>query len=200
MAQAQKQETRGVEGEREARAAAASEKAMQEHKALTPPVQRATLNDVAAIVKTPESYGFRWRQHPLATDGGSTQLRNADTATEITNLTTFRAAFGDANVQAWLNGASSLKVQEDTVCRKLREKDATVSEQEQRENVVRRVLLGVAAQRGGVRIVVREVVKYGPALDGKMYDSLLEVQQVNVAAMIEMGLTIEQAKQRLGIG
>jgi hypothetical protein len=168
--------------------------------AAAPASQRVTSNDVASIIKTPEKYGFRWRPHPLSTDGGSTRLRDADTATEITDLALFRACFGDDNVRAWLNGASSLKVQEDTVCRKMREKDATVSEQEQRENVVRRVLLGVSAPRGGVKIVTVEVVKYGPALDGNMYDTLLDVQRVNIAALVDMGLTLSEAKARLNIG
>lgn len=161
--------------------------------------QRATLNDVAAIVAKPEKYGFRWVSHPLSTDGGATQLRTADTATEITDLTRFRACFGDDNVKAWLNGASSLKVQEDTVCRKMRIANATVSEQEQRENVVRRVLLGVASPRGGVKVVTVEVAKY-MALDGREYATLLEAQQVSIGVMTDMGLTLAEAKARLNIG
>jgi hypothetical protein len=196
MAQNQKQQTRGVEGEiehRERETAAAAE-------AAKPAPQRVSSNDVAQIIKTPERYGFRWVSHPLSTDSGATRLRDADTATEITDLALFRACFGDDNVKAWLNGASSLKVQEDTVCRKMRIANATVSEQEQRENVVRRVLLGVAAPRGGVKIVTVEVVKYGPAMDGNMYGTLLEVQQVNIAALTEMGMSVSEAKARLNIG
>ena len=47
---------------------------------------------------------------------------------------------------------------------------------------------------------VKEVIKYGPALDGNMYDSLLEAQQVSVSALVDMGLTVEEAEARLGIG
>lgn len=169
----------------------------QKQETQAPQAEPVTSKDVAVIVAKPEQYGFRWALHVLHTDNGATRLRDADTAPAIFDLAKLRAAFTDARVLAWLQGASSVKVQSDTVCRKLREKNATVSEQEQRENVVRRVLLGEAAARS-VKTVTVEVVKYA-AMDGRQYDSLLDAQRASIAVMVDMGLTLNEAKQRLGI-
>lgn len=160
------------------------------------PTGRASKSDVAHIVANPMLYGFQWRKHPLNKDGMELPLHA--TATEVTDFARFREAFGDDLISNALDG-TSLKVQEDTVCRNLRWKERSVSTQEQREQVVLRVLLGESAQRGGVKIVTKEVVTYAD-MKGVTHATLLEAQAANIGYCVDAGMSVEQAKAMQGIG
>lgn len=161
-----------------------------------------TLTDenVAKIVNDPTEFGFEWITNESANGVGKNRkiLRLDSPEPKFTDVTKFRAAFGDAIVLDSMNG-SSIVVRAQGVARKMFEKNVTAKVEDVKSAIVRRVLLGERTKSATiVKTVTVEVVKTVYP-DGKEYATLLEYQQSMIAQYIDMGLTIEQGKKLLGI-
>lgn len=155
---------------------------------------RATMADVADIIKHPASYGVQFVGKPInrGTGNDKTILRKDAPRVEVTDLDLFVRRFGEDVTLDAING-TSVYIKAENMVRALIVKDRTISNDACTVEIVKRVLLATPAPRGGV-------VKKFVAADGTEHATLLDAQRHMVAKLTAAGIDIETAKKMLGIG
>lgn len=192
----------------------------------------ATEDMVADIVANPEAYGFTWKEEPisakndkdgklLAPDGKKMVLRANAPRPYLPetqeHVAAFFAAFGPSVLARSANGTSVDVAAEDIIRRELlaewgKDRARSVSNNDLKTEIVKRVLLGKRAAGGGgsrTKWVVNGVVYTSEAdaiaasaaaaaqtykgLDGKEYPTALEAKQASVAHLVDQGFPQELA-------
>lgn len=144
---------------------------------------------------TGETHGFSWSLEPVSKQAGANKSDRMELGKGpimvVTDITKFEATFPGA-ILASLDG-SSIRVEAQSVVRRMLAADKSVSVDEMKDAVVNKIR-GIRNKSRGTTVVTKFI-----GLDGQGYNSELEKKQADLAHLVDQGVEPQMARTILGL-